>query len=229
MVHGDLLSMFTELDGGSISSDKLLAVLRADKKAAMAVDPATGNTPLHFATCNGAPIKVVAALLEATKGKAASIVSLEGDIPLVGAVANGATLEIVHALLAAYPEGVKHCPHGQTPLHFACCHGQPQVVRALLEAWPGAAAVKDAEGNYPLHFAAIHGRSAAIVKELLAAHPDAASKQGHWDRLPLALAVLNGAPANAVIAIRDAYPDALRDVRISNDYMNGPYGDNSMA
>ena len=101
---------------------------------AMEVDVATGNTPLHFACCNGAPLPVLEALLTANPG-AASVKDNDGNYPITGAVANGGSKDVVTALLKAFPDGIKHMDGGQhTLLHQAACNGQSVETIAILLA-----------------------------------------------------------------------------------------------
>ena len=65
-----LLEYFTK--GGPINKDSFLATLQANPAAASDVDPKTGNTPLHFVCCNGAPRDLVEPLLTANPGAAAT-------------------------------------------------------------------------------------------------------------------------------------------------------------
>ena len=65
-----LLEYFTK--GGPINKDNFLATLQANPGAAADVDPKTGNTPLHFVCCNGAPRDLVEPLLQANPSAAAT-------------------------------------------------------------------------------------------------------------------------------------------------------------
>ena len=82
-----LLEYFTK--GGPIQKDRFLATLSANPGAAADVDPKTGNTPLHFVCCNGAPRDLVEPLLQANPSAAATA-DLDGFLPLVGALSCGA-------------------------------------------------------------------------------------------------------------------------------------------
>ena len=58
-----LLAFFT--DTSPLRSDELIKAVKAKPALAAEVDAATGNTPLHYSCCNGAPLAVVKALLAA--------------------------------------------------------------------------------------------------------------------------------------------------------------------
>lgn len=68
------------------------------------------------------------------------------------------------------PLNGKHDPseqnsNGQTPMHFAACHGHEEAISALLHRGADIN-VQDKQGQTPLHFAAAYGRE-AIVQALL--------------------------------------------------------------
>ena len=103
-----LLEYFTK--GGPINKDAFLATLQANPGAASDVDPKTGNTPLHFVCCNGAPRDLVEPLLQANP-TAAATADLDGFLPLVGALSCGAAADVVDLLLAAHPAAASRCGH----------------------------------------------------------------------------------------------------------------------
>ena len=64
--------------GEALDSKALLAALKSNPGASQEVEEETGNTPLHYACCGGAPLKVVQALLAAYP-EAASMADSEGE------------------------------------------------------------------------------------------------------------------------------------------------------
>lgn len=76
-----MISMFTS--DRPLRSDEMIQAVKRSKKLAAEVDPKTGNTPLHFACCNGAPHRVIDALLEAYP-IAAKMRDLDGNLPITG-------------------------------------------------------------------------------------------------------------------------------------------------
>ena len=184
------------------------------------MDAANGNTPLHWACCNGAPLAVITALLDADK-EAARAVDSDGNLPVMGAVANGGDASVVQVLLDANPESIRTRQGRHTLLHSAACNAQSaDVVQLLVSIWAGAAAERDEEGNAPLHFACACQASPAVVKALLTACPEAAQWRGQLGRYPLSLCLLCEADPTSVEAIRDAYPDAQREGSLPADYVN---------
>lgn len=208
--------------GDPLSSDAFIEAI--NKTAAKEIDRENGNTPLHYACCCAAPLKVVKALLKANKS-AASVKDSDGNIPLVGAVANGAGADVVQALINAFPGGVTARQGQHTLLHSACCNGASEAtVAVLLKAWPAAARERDADGNTPLHFAAAGKANLGVVEALIKEYPEAATLKGQMGRLPLSLALLCEAPPDTCVAIRDANPGAMREMSLVSDYLNHGYG-----
>ena len=64
--------------GEALDSKALLAALKSNPGASQVVEEETGNTPLHYACCGGAPLKVVQALLAAYP-EAAGMTDSEGE------------------------------------------------------------------------------------------------------------------------------------------------------
>ena len=62
-------------------------------------------------------------------------------------------------------------------IHRAARDGDLRVLKATLDAYPGAARDRDRDGLLPLHVAAKHGRAAA-AKMLLDVYPEAARLEG---------------------------------------------------
>ena len=201
-----LLEYFTK--GGPINKDQFLATLSANPAAASDVDPRTGNTPLHFVCCNGAPRDLVEPLLQANP-TAAATADLDGFLPLVGALSCGAAADVIDLLLAANPAAASTKVDGRTPLHYAVSHGcDVRVTKALVRLFPDACATRDADGNAPLHFALVRCAAPEVVDVLVRARPGACGQRGFLGRLPLQLAKLYGAAASTLEVLTDAYPGA---------------------
>jgi ankyrin repeat protein len=191
-----LLEYFTK--GGPINKDQFLATLTANPGAASDVDPKTGNTPLHFVCCNGAPRDLVEPLLQANP-TAAATADLDGFLPLVGALSCGAAADVIDLLLAANPAAASTKVDGRTPLHYAVSHGcDVRVTKALVRLFPDACATRDADGNAPLHFALVRCAAPDVVDVLVRARPGACGQRGFLGRLPLQLAKLYGAAASTL-------------------------------
>ena len=95
-----LVAFFT--DTSPLRSDELIKAVKAKPALAAEVDAATGNTPLHYSCCNGAPLAVVKALLAANAG-AARVADSAGNLAIAGAVANGCGADVVKLLLDSHP------------------------------------------------------------------------------------------------------------------------------
>ena len=97
---------------------------------------------------------------------------------------------------------------GNTALHFTCCNGAPEpIVRALLDAYPAAAKVRDLDGNVPLFGAVSCGAEPAVVKLLLDAHPGAA-RELVGGRTPLHYACCHQCAPETARLLIDAWPGA---------------------
>ena len=219
-----LLAAFQGDQLRALQADELIRLVRSKPSLAAEVDAETGNTALHFACCNGAPLPLVEALLASDPG-GASKADRDGNLPIMGAVANGCSAAVVRLLLKRHPDGIRSRLGKHTLLHQAACNGQSEeTVSALIEAWPGAAAERDDEGNAPLHIAAACQASASVVRAILAACPESATWRGTMQRLPLSLCLLCESPAGAIEAVRDAYPAAQREFEVIGDYQNHGHG-----
>ena len=133
-----LLEYFTK--GGPINKDQFLATLQANPGAAADVDPKTGNTPLHFVCCNGAPRDFVEPLLQAQSGGRSD--GGPRRLPAVGrALSCGAAADVIDLLLAANPAAASTKVDGRTPLHYAVSHGcDVRVTKALVRLFPDVCA-----------------------------------------------------------------------------------------
>jgi len=224
MAASSLIAWFK--DGRPLRAQDLIRAVEATPTLAEEIDRSTGNTVLHYACCNGAPLPVITVLINAFPA-AVRKTDADGNLPVTGAVSNGGSAEVVSALLTAYPASIKikQGAEQHTLLHYAACSGQShETAAALIKAWPGAAAERDADGNAPLHFAAACQATPLMVQAILAACPESAKWRGAMGRLPLSLCLLCEAPPGSVEAIRDAYPEAQRAEEIIGDYQNHGLG-----
>ena len=97
---------------------------------------------------------------------------------------------------------------GRIPLHYACMHGQVNMVQKLLDRAPNTVDNKDHDNFSPLIHAIVHGEE-ACVKQLLiyGARIDPASEADH---VPLNLACQHGSMAIARLLLE-------KDVRLMPD------------
>ena len=100
---------------------------------------------------------------------------------------------------------------GSLPLHLAVSERDPplEVVRALVEANPGALLEEGRDRRLPVHCAAESRASAEVVALLLLREEAAAAARDAGGRLPLHLAAEKGAPLGSLRALIDAHPAAL--------------------
>ena len=117
-----------------------------------------GLTPLHLAARYGTP-DMVRALLNA--GANINAKNNNGSTPLFYATLNE-NHNMVQVLLSANTKKI-YQPNkdGDTALHWAARYGKPEMIKALIQALPGAGAninTKNSKHETPLHLAAQHGK-----------------------------------------------------------------------
>jgi len=99
---------------------------------------------------------------------------------------------------------------GNLPLHAACSfQATPDVIDALLRAYPGGCSQPNHAGNLPIHQATMWQAPYETVELLLAKYPEGATVRNQYGSLPLHMAASNQAPPEVVRLLIDAYPDAL--------------------
>lgn len=79
-------------------------------------------------------------------------------------------------LVQDYPTLIRHKNHGMLPLHIAVAStgiDHAGRVKAILDAYPGAAKVLDAQGLLPVQRALLHSAEWEVVKLLIDAFPSA--------------------------------------------------------
>jgi ankyrin repeat protein len=99
---------------------------------------------------------------------------------------------------------------GNLPLHAACSfQATPEVVQALLRAYPGGSSQPNGAGNLPIHQAAMWQAPLETVELLLSRYPEGATVRNQYGSLPLHMAASNQAAPETVRLLIDSYPDAL--------------------
>ena len=123
----------------------------------------------------------------------------------------------LHAQLLSDAGTTEADAHGRLPLHVAAWHA-PQVLPAVVEARPAAAAESAASSNWlPLHIALQAKAPSEAVGALLGANPKAASSVAAYGWLPLHIAARRGASAESIHALIDAYPEGVHAAAESGD------------
>jgi CDK inhibitor PHO81 len=98
--------------------------------------------------------------------------------------------------------------YGRIPLHYACMHGSPEMVRELLQAGPDTIDIKDHDNFTPLIHGIVHGQI-GVVQVLLKEHARI-NPTSDSDHIPLNLACQHGA-IPIVQELLKQNPDILPD------------------
>lgn len=177
-----------------ISDNIMLAVLKAYPDAAkITVSNNSSILPLHPAILRKHSIDIIQALLDIYPKATETIVKwrTEQKLPLTHALTSGVSDKVVLSVLAAYHAAAKakslyYYGLEMLPMHFAVRERRSQeVVKALLDAHPGAANEIPAIKNLPLHDAVKMKASEAIILLLLHAYPQAVKKRMEDGRLSI--------------------------------------------
>lgn len=219
-LYGDLPLHAAAASGVSAKVIKRLLDVQPEAISAAANN---GMLPVHKALELGRCLPGTVLLLLNWDPSAACCVAGDKDhFPLSMAVPLGEPFAyVVEWLLDENAAAARHRDaDGQLPLHLifgsaflGSCHPSLQIVRLLLNYFPGAAGEMEGRNQrLPLHMAAaIEGPDAkAIVHTLLLCNPEAVSepdKQGH---LPFDMAVASASPALPVLLA--AMPQAAERV-----------------
>lgn len=103
--------------------------------------------------------------------------------------------------------------HGWLPLHHACANGaSPDVLRALIEAYPNGKITQDSLNRTPLHFYATRNSDhpASMVENVeLLCDNGAAELTDKGGMLPMHYACAYGTSSVVLKVLADAYPDSL--------------------
>lgn len=224
------VALATRADAAVI--DALLAAPRGADAAAMAAG-SLEQIPLHVACAwdsEAAPGRTaeeteavvsaaVAALLAASPGGALKQDSY-GRTPLAALLnkpeggVTPALGRLARQLLAACPAAAAvPCSEGRYPVSYALRHNAaPEVVLALLDAHPSAAAEKPTAGDEPdllLNAALKKSSPAELILPILRAHPAAAMERSgdQLALLPLHTALARRLPLEVVAALIEAHPE----------------------
>lgn len=92
------------------------------------------------------------------------------------------------------------------PLHKACVLSPPpQIMDALIKAFPDGVTRPDQDGWLPLHCACFYNAPASSIDHLIRADPKATQKKDDDGRLPLHYACLKSAPESVVNQLLNAH------------------------
>ena len=142
--------MHSAAAGGSVEA--LQAVLALAPGAASWTTDAL-DTPLHGACCAGHAS--AAGLLLRHAPETAAVAAAGGYMPMHCAASYGGTAVVRRLLEAGAPGLDRTTDDGNTPLHLAAAAGarSDEAARLILEAFPAAASMENAEGMRPLDWA----------------------------------------------------------------------------
>ena len=147
-----------------------------------------GSTPLHFAAEFSNSVAVIYSLIQMNP-KALTMCNVKGETPLCCVARNSSVQapEILTALIEAAPHTVSLNHKGTLPLHrfisidgdyeYECADKRitKELVLILLEAFPNAVNIPDADGWYPIHVAALES-TVDILRIITEANPEHLSK-----------------------------------------------------
>ncbi|CAB9507236.1 Ankyrin Repeat [Seminavis robusta] len=143
-----------------------------------------GHTPLHLAMSTNASHPAVSDLLENSPYTTKDLLDREGRSPLYLGVQNGASIQTLKLVLDAFPEAMVLCKQ-RTPLHICAARDDaPDIIAAVVNAYPGAATTLDRDGMSPLH-RYVQQPSVPAVMALLTSYPDAAKVKDKNGYTPL--------------------------------------------
>ena len=130
------------------------------------------------------------------------------------AISRDVPLWVIARILEMCPEAAKNVDaEGLTPLHQALNSSrmdQPELVKILLLAFPGAAAIPNRDGFLPIFTLVMKYPDMETFRLLYDAYPDSLAKEDHCGRTLLYHAVLvSFGISKAILELR---PDAIKDV-----------------
>jgi hypothetical protein len=143
-------------------------------------------------------------------------IAVDGVLPLHAACGDGASIDVIKFLLEEYPEAAQaKCDKGYLPIfwHLELNTKSPseQVLLALLEAYPGAAAVVNPQNQLPIHLACkAHGMSEKIFATLLCANPEGAYVCDDNGKYPVDYAAANDDTATREVALSSLRADNIQ-------------------
>eukprot|EP00814_Leptocylindrus_danicus_P000397 CAMPEP_0116007568 /NCGR_PEP_ID=MMETSP0321-20121206/2372_1 /TAXON_ID=163516 /ORGANISM="Leptocylindrus danicus var. danicus, Strain B650" /LENGTH=1058 /DNA_ID=CAMNT_0003476279 /DNA_START=100 /DNA_END=3273 /DNA_ORIENTATION=- len=97
------------------------------------------------------------------------------------------------------------------PIHKACeLHAPPEVITALIQAYPESVLSADQNGRLPIHLACCRGATANVVNLLLQHGGEASlTYKDSQGRLPLHVACVHGAAERVINMLLNAYPESI--------------------
>jgi ankyrin repeat protein len=175
------------------------SVCNAHRNAVMqrAGDDQFSRLPIHMAAASVNSRDSLIARLIQLHPRSVSLEDARGSLPLhlaceVGKNWNDGT----RAIYAAFPTAVSRAENsarGWLPLHLAAnaSAAGPELIQELIQLYPAAASIADAQGRYPLHLACGSGKSWMDgLADLFEVAPDTMTTRDNRGMLPFHIASL---------------------------------------
>lgn len=98
------------------------------------------------------------------------------------------------------------------PLHRACASKPPpELVKALVEAYPDGIRSREKFAMLPLHVACQRGASTSVITTLVDLYPSSTRERDAFGLLPLHLACTEGCSPDVLVALLRSYPGAVEE------------------
>lgn len=175
-----------------------------------------GWLPLHWACWNCMDQDIIRFLIDA-HASAVHEQTRKGQLPFLLALHNKRS-ETLTELLNENPDALDACDYrGNTAIHYASEHSNPDGAKMLLKLHPDLALAKNFHDELPVHYGFgwmgrddKRGRWKQLetLRILLDANPETCSLPDKDGNLPLHLAVAYNAPFEIVEAVYTVYPSA---------------------
>jgi len=200
-------------------------ILDQTPEIAQAVDPKTGELPLHSIARHPNAWTLLIDMCIVSYPKALVHRDSMGALPIHHAAAHDCT-EAMEILWHAYKDGVSDLDNkGRLPIHVAAEFDAVNCIKFLLEKHPEGAYTSIhrpaamSGGGLPLHVACRHGASIGCMTALLAENFAAAKKTDENGDLPLHLILRNGAEVEVVIikTLLTCFSTAVSRVDVNED------------
>lgn len=155
-------------------------------------DDENGNVQLHYAVRHG-NVKAIRRITRADPG-CAVIRNIQGYCPIHLAVQAGNFAAVQLLCYMVPPSAEVQCEEGCLPLHEAVSSAAhlpdaPQIVAALINAFPSAIKITNDEGLLPLHLCAMSGFSAGIRTIFAYGFSTVYARENTEEMLPLDFAI----------------------------------------
>ncbi|KAK9480909.1 ankyrin repeat-containing domain protein [Lipomyces japonicus] len=201
----DLFPLHTAAREGKILTVR--SILRSDAKAVTKRD-SDNRTALFWAISSG-NIEITQEIILAGKKYIDIDDTDEAGWTVSHIAASIGSLPLLELLLGLDPDLSKQTSAGQTPLHYAVSRSRYDVAVKLLEAYAGAARIKDRQNQVPLHRAAAIGSIPLI--ELLIKYKSPLNTSDRTGWTPLFHSSAEGHGDAAIVLIRAGADTAKLD------------------